>query len=538
MINKILEHNNSIPDVMKEIGKTKKIIFILSIIALIYFIFFIFTNINGSADPAMLCVKNLDEYSQYSHLKNMFTVKESFGATMKNFLYYNYYYYGFIFFFISWVVLAPGIILFHADILWLNLLLLRQLGVVLSISSAFLLVYLWTDFKKYWSSIGIFLFLLTLPAVVENNLWWHPDSLALFFIILTIFCLVKDRYRYHTYFYLSAVFCGLATGTKLLGIFFFLTIFTYLLCGLLKKKISFKKTLRFGCLFIMIMGLAIIISNPLLINRQEFNTYYSTQTSQSEHIKNGWVNKTNLHLNDWLNLTNSCFVWPIIVPLILSGLIWGILQNKDKQLRLLSIITLTWIIPYAVYLFCFVNMLTWRYLFPIIIPLLAGIGSFCKMSSLINKKSKIIFLLFILIFFAQIIIIRNSFYIYRNAYKWEEGNLGIIFYEQIKDKIIAPENQKLVIYRDLNIYFPETKNVEIVIKYNSINYSEIELINPDYILLEKEKMNLYLKQDVSTFTDLQGSLESRNFYQNLIHNQVLNYHIIYENDYAIALKKE
>lgn len=521
---------------LNNIPKNKKIFLVLCLIACGYFFAFLFTNIQGCADSTMLSVKNLDEFSQYGRLEDMFKAQENFGATIKNFFYYDYYYYGFIFFFLSWIVIAPIVIIFDTNILWLNILILRQFGVILSICSVFLLVYLWTNFKYYWRSIGIFIFLLTIPAVVQNNLWWHPDSLAILFIILTIFCLVKDQYRYQKFFYWSAVCCGLATGTKLLGVFFFLTIFTYLFYGFYTKKITLKKTLWLGCIFIIIMGLAVIISNPLLLIRKEFNTYYSIQTTQSEYLKSGWVNKTNLQISDWLNLIKYSFTWPLVLLLSTLGLIWGWIQKKNAQLKLLAMLTLTWVIPYTLYVFCTVNLLSWKYLLPALLPLLAGIGFYYNVSSKFIK-TKLFLLLILIIFSAQLIIIKNAFYIYHNAYVWTEKNPGIVFYNQIKDKIITSENHTTTIYRDFDIYFPNTDKISVTQKYGTITYADLTQINPDYILLEKGKINLYSNQATEEFIDAQNAPATKQFYQDLMNNKLSNYQILYENDYAIALKK-
>ena len=62
-------------------------------------------------------------------------------------------------------------------------------------------------------------------------------ALAVLAVVLTIFFLERDRLRFGRFFWLAAVFCGLATAIKLQGVFFFLTIPGYILAGLLKKKI-------------------------------------------------------------------------------------------------------------------------------------------------------------------------------------------------------------------------------------------------------------------------------------------------------------
>jgi hypothetical protein len=64
--------------------------------------------------------------------------------------------------------------------------------------------------------------------------------------VLTIFFLKRDNLHFGWNFLLAAAMSGVATATKLVGVYFFLAVGLTLLLGLLLKKASWKKTGRDG----------------------------------------------------------------------------------------------------------------------------------------------------------------------------------------------------------------------------------------------------------------------------------------------------
>jgi hypothetical protein len=73
------------------------------------------------------------------------------------------------------------------------------------------LVHRWGEFKS--ASKSALLFLLGIPAVFQNNMFWHPDSLATLLVVLTIFSPVRDDLHFATWFYVAAACCGPAAGS-------------------------------------------------------------------------------------------------------------------------------------------------------------------------------------------------------------------------------------------------------------------------------------------------------------------------------------
>src|SRR5258708_37718872 len=170
----------------------KKVIFlILLLLGAGYFVLFWFPNSTGARDLTMTYIFNSDEPAQYPHMIRMLSGGETLSQTLYRFFAYQIYFYGFPYYLYSAVVvLIPLKLLVGLGSVSLNLLFLRQFDSVLPmIAAIMLLVYLQTRFESYLQSILLFLLLLSVPAVVRNDLWLHPESLVMLLIVLTFFFL-------------------------------------------------------------------------------------------------------------------------------------------------------------------------------------------------------------------------------------------------------------------------------------------------------------------------------------------------------------
>ena len=146
------------------------------------------------------------------------------NLALRHFIFYDYYYYGFPYFAISALFVLPLQWLGRLGDMPLVMLILRQFVSVLPLLAALLLlVYMQDGFRSYRSPV-LFIFLLSVPAGVENNSWWHPDGLTFLLVVLTIFFLKRDNLRFGKYFLLAAAMSGVATATKLIGLHFFLAV--------------------------------------------------------------------------------------------------------------------------------------------------------------------------------------------------------------------------------------------------------------------------------------------------------------------------
>lgn len=165
----------------------KKIICILLFLSIVYFLIFIPPNIAASKNLAMVSVFEPDEAVPLPYVFNMIRPADNLKNALLQFAFYKYYFYGFPYFAYSAFVLLPLQWLNQINNIPLVMLFLRQLVSLLPLLVAiWVLVYLQTRFRGY-RAILLFIFLVSLPVVVRNNFWWHPDGLAILFAILAIF---------------------------------------------------------------------------------------------------------------------------------------------------------------------------------------------------------------------------------------------------------------------------------------------------------------------------------------------------------------
>ena len=276
------------------------------------------------------------------------------------------------------VLLVPRLVLGenYANNIQLNMFLLRQvISVLPMILSLMLLIYLVNRFKSLWQSIAMFVFLALVPGVVKfNHRFWHPDSIIILLILLTFHFLEKDRLRFSKYFYFAAVTCGLTVAIKLWGLFFILAIGGYLLAGLLRKQLTFRRAVLSGLGFILAMVGTVLITSPGLIAPYIARVAMESWTQQQGSILHGYVeaDPTNVYgtgLANWLRFFGFYFMQPFFfffaVVSLLAGSLWG---NRKTINRLI----LAWSAATGFYLINFSAMKNFQYMLPLMMPLFLG----------------------------------------------------------------------------------------------------------------------------------------------------------------------
>ena len=258
------------------------------------------------------------------------------------------------------------------DYTQLNLLLLRQFVSVLPmVVAAGMMVYLQTRFRSTLLAVLLFVFMLAVPGFVRNHLsWWHPDAFSVLFVVLVIFFLDRDRLRFGRNFYLAALACGLASAIKLSGIFFFLTIPAYLLAGFILKKINLRNTVTAGFLFVLVMGLTIILSNPFLFYSGARQRMLEIQAQKSYEISHGYVHEQSVEYSKgpryWEPTLSRWYGVPVFLFFIAASLLWG--SNHGPE-QFVNRVLFTWFLPFTIYLLFFVSVKPDHYWLPVMLPL-------------------------------------------------------------------------------------------------------------------------------------------------------------------------
>ena len=526
--------------------KQKLTFLILTVIGLFYFCAMIPANLTGAKTPEMLEVFEVDEYAQYPHVIRMLTPGDSLYQTVRNFFIYLHYFYGFPFYFWSAVSILP-LKLFPS--VWpgntrIIVCVLRQmLSVLPTILSAGLLVWVTTKFKQPLIAVITDILLLTMPAVLINDFWWHPDGLTLLFLCLTFFFLDRDRMRCGRNFLFAAAACGAAIGTKYLGVYFILAIPAYLLCCRLRKSITNRQLFTKAALFLLVMAAFILISNPLLLLPQERNEIIKIIKQQSIYSGTGiFVQYHNVFLENghfprWLTENYLRIPWLI---LSFAALTAG-LFSKDWHRRTMSIIFLLYLAAAFV-----LNLNTaasrLHYYLPLMLPLTSQLS---LLPSLVKKPSqKNVELILALILAVQTgINMQMDSNLLKSQLHREENSGAIALYNSLRDTYLplpeVPAERMTRIFRDWKAYFPEQEGYAVRTDWELGSMEFMEEWQPDLILLEKENIRAYSTEEVLDQAVNTDRMQSTvRFYSAAAQRTIPGYVYLLENNFGIVFRKE
>lgn len=366
----------------------KRILFLIAVAGAIYFVLCYFPNRTGAKDEHMLLLFSNDETVIYPIVMRMLNLEGDIHEIWYRLIIYGDYHYGYPFYLLSFLVLLPVRVIFGQNYIFqtqLNLMLLRQFISVLPwvVATGFV-TYLQTRFKSTWRSLGLFVFLLVVRGFVFQSLsWWHPDALAVLAVVVTIFFLDRDDLRFGNNFYYAAMACGFAAGLKLLGFFFFLTIFGYLAAGILQRRISLKKALGRGVIFVMIMAAVIVVSNPFLLYAGPRAQMLEIQAHKSLELSQGYTHDVSPEYQKgpqwWVRTLSLWFGTPVTLACLFLALVFGAFAGDAK---LSNRLILSWIIPYSLYLFYFIAPKPHHYWLPVMLLLFSAAFNFFDVGEL------------------------------------------------------------------------------------------------------------------------------------------------------------
>lgn len=512
----------------------KRVFTILTLISIAYFAAFIFPNNTGAKDQMMISLFEPDEFAQYPVVIKMLNPGEKLTQTIFNFIAYDHYYYGSPFYFSSALLLLP-IKLFDnlRNTTQLNMLLLRQFISILPMLGALLLLtHLQTKFNSYAKSIGLFVFLLSVSAVVENSLWWHVDSLAVFFIVLTLFFFDKDDQRFGINFILAAASTGLATGTKVIGLFFVLTVPTYLLIGILTKKLTWPAAIKHGLVFVVVMAAAIVISNPFLLLAGQRETMINTLSRQASSQTEGWTLAYAKGPASWRHIIEDLYGRLLFVALSLIALGLGIWHSKNWMRHLLIA---TWAFPLGLYILFTTAIKPTHFFLPILLPVYSSLIVFLEFPPFHSEKRRTTISFALGAVITAIIIWQFGIYInkdvtmYREVLTREENEGSLAFYDVLERDYLPriQSTEPLTVFRDVRMYFPDNSRWNIRTYWNS-KYSTIEKIKPEIIILWSQRILDYTQEGaLEAAVDPTAFQDTYTFFIDAKNDQIRGYRLIY-----------
>lgn len=540
--------------------RQRKVFIGLILAGLLYFTLFISPNLVGARDANMLALFEVDEYAQYPHVIRMLTLGDTFYQSVRNFAVYQHYFYGYPFYFFSALALLPVKLILGAD--WaaktpiLVATLRQSINVLPMLAAVLLLVWTQTRFRPAWKAAGLFLLLLIVPGVVVNDLWWHPDSLVFLFVTLTLFFLDRDDLRFGRNFLFAAAACGLAAGTKHLGLFYVLAIPLYLAWGLVAKRISWKRAGLLAVLFVAVMALALVISNPLLLLPQERAEIIAVQKLQVVQTGTGiflankasFLEKGRYPEDLRIHYGELGFIFLAFLALAIG------LARRDR--RRLNALILAWMIPLAVVIFTSGTRRT-HYFIPLLMPLFSSLvnlfppdlsfttqapeaGGEVGKRFVKPRMAHILALVAGIALAAQAgLFVRADVGIYRQYLSREDTSTSLLFTDRIDTAVLARlPNPPGVVYRDWRIYFPALPGQRVEMDWSLASYPLIEDLKPDLILLESENVNLFSQpQVVDEAVDPDKMKLTHEFYRDAAQGELRGYKLVFQNTFGYAFVK-
>jgi len=510
----------------------KRHLVIILFIAAIYFGLFIRPNIVASLNQEMVQAFEPDEAAVLPYIFHMIAPAENLNQSLRNFIFYEYYYYGFPYFAMSAIVLLPLQWLGQLGNTPLVMLILRQLVSVLPfLAGLIFLVYLQDGFQTFRSPL-LFIFLLSVPAVIQNNFWFHPDGITFLLVVLTIFFLKKDNLNFGRNFLIAAAMCGLATAVKTIGAGFFLAVGLTLILGVIQGKVSKKQLVGMSLVFILIMGLTFFIANPFLLSHWARTAFMNIVHKQSVVLSQGYgVVYVKGILASWPSVRQS-YGGFLFLLIAIGVALWGALRGPQ---RLLHGLILGWFIPISVFFFYFVHY-KFQYWLPAALPLFSSLVVLIpekRSLGTIRGKSQIFQIVVLLIVSIQFaLFLKSDIQGYSQRVHRADNNPNILFYDKAVSVLASVQDIHLNIYHDYRLYVPKTPNRESKTTFDLLDYSYIQNSKFDVLLLMEQRIQDYLNPNMSGINPKLFSLNQQ-FYKDANNGNITGYHLIYRDDHGL-----
>lgn len=515
--------------------QTRLVILALILLSIATLAIFAIPNSKGSENLDMIFMFDPDESIVIPVVKKMNSPQPNLIYTVGRFVAYGFYSYGFPLFAPSGLIYKVLSLFDQGENYPLIMLHMRQIISVLPMLVAiWFLVYLQDQFKS-WRSVMFFIFLLSVPAVIQNGFWWHPDGLVLLFSSLVLYFLWKDDHRFGKHFYLAAVFCGILTALKVVGLFFFLTIATILIWSLVKKKLTWKQFFLKGFLFILIMAVSILFANPHLFIANHriwaFNVFKKEIFETSKGY--GIVYDKGLQAA-WPTMT-AYYGKAIFLIITLAVSIWSL---WDKKTRYLRVLILTWFIPLSVYLLFFSHF-KYQYWLPVAIPLFSNLAYLIPKKISIPPDHRLIirFLLIGIVLVQFFLFVQRDIELFTLRTNREENSHAIKFYDKSLQTLDVIDDE-IMVYYDYRLYMPDTPGWTAETTFDLLNYEYIDKNDFDILFLEQQRIIDYIQEgvvgiDPDTFPLAQA------FYRDANQGHIRGYCLLLRDENALLfIKKE
>ena len=512
----------------------KRIFALLLLMAAAAFFLWAWPNSRGTENMAMVQMFQPDEAAPLPYVFNMIAPADTLVKALRSFVFYDYYFYGFPYFSLSGLALLPLRWLGRLGEMPLVILVLRQVVSALpTLAALLLLVFMQDRFRTYRSPV-LFGFLLLVPAILWNDLWWHPDGLVLLLMTLCIYFLQRDNLRFGWNFLFSAALAGAATAAKLVGVYFFLAVGLTLVLGLI-RKVSFKRLVLMALAYLAVMAVCFVAANPFLLSHWGRTAYITITQNEMHLITEGYGVVYEIGLKAAWPTIQQYYGGAFLILTALGAAAWGAWRGPQ---RLLYGLILAWFIPISITIQTITHF-KFQYWLPAIIPLIS-----CLVVLLPEKFKRPIrwqdFLRYALLLGLLVqagLFVRSDVRDFTTYLHRADNNERIQFYDRAVETLQPLPADNLRVYYDYRLYVPGEPGWVIVNSYDLLDYDYIQQNNFGALLLLQQRINDYLQPGM-TGIDPQKFVLNQQFYRDADAGTIKGYRLAYRDVVGLIFVRE
>ena len=341
------------------------------LIILLLFSIIIWIDFSWS-ELSILEMKSIDEYAFHGSLLRVYEGLVSFD--IKKLFSHGFYSYGSAFFILNGIAASPWLDVTDSS---MSIIVPRLITTLFMGVSLLILTKLLEQFhSNIFEKILALLFVVMMPGIWVNAMWFHPDYMMTAFLMASMYMLFKSKIIGDRFYWFSVLFWGISVAVKIQAITFAPVLIWSISILIRNNTLSEKYFKIFIASFVSIIIIFIIL-NPYVIHPKGANAWFQVFISNIESNDSNHGIFGDLSLLFKIKNAIELFYVPMVLftVLLLLSLIALYKEWKSKQLRL-SGMAAAYILPNIIYLLFFVNKAWNHYFLPVFMmsPLIFSFG--------------------------------------------------------------------------------------------------------------------------------------------------------------------
>lgn len=488
---------------------------------------------------SQLNILSIDEWSYHRAIDPMVSALAS--RNLHDLLFYQGLWgYGYLFFLLFGIVLVPFSLLGDVTGQIVAARIVSVLFLALSIFAVYGILRLRQ--ARIVALVGA-LALLLLPGFYFYTKAFSPEFMAAAPLLWAYYFLFADRYRQGPRFVVSALLFGVAVGIKTSAAMFGPIL---VLAFLLWPDVSLVTRLRQGVLYVILAGLAFLLTNPFLLV-SEGREYFAEQLRQNladnraAHGYNAagvtllaWYREGIRH--DFMNLT--------LLGLTALAFLKGSFDEwrQRSPVKLVTLVGLSWLVS-LLYITLTVNKIWTWYLFPTF--LLSTVGLFAM-----SWPSKRVAAMTLSVVVALLVVTNGPAIVGKYQYRLqaEEDPTYVAqkqSYDAVASYLDALPSTPADILKTAYVYFEEEHfpAASVHPMWGSFSPSHLTAYHPDVILYEKGYDIFEDDETIQSWSSAGEVFAGRELYRELlgdgvtIDGQDFRYELVFETDTVFVLQR-